>query len=137
MAAENPKNEEKAPESNKSTQSTTNNPGMELSDDGIRGGELYGKVTADNGIPSEGIHLEADMNAIQNTINMARQNNYKALQKMNSHDIAVSMAYGTDPYGSQAMADLATFDPQKYQEIQQELKNIQSMEDVNNIAQGE
>lgn len=137
MAAENPKNEEKATESNKSTQSTTNNPGMELSDDGIRGGDLYWKVTADNGIPSEGIHLEADMNAIQNTINMARQNNYKALQKMNSHDIAVSMAYGTDPYGSQAIADLATFDPQKYQEIQQELKNIQSMEDVNNIAQGE
>ena len=66
---------------------------------------------------------------------MARQNNFKSLQKMNSYDIAVSMAYGTDPYGSQAMADLATFDPQKYQEIQQELKNIQSMEDVNNIAQ--
>lgn len=54
---------------------------------------------------------------------------------MNSYDIAVSMSAGTDPYGSQAMADLAQFDPAKYQEIQQQLKNLQSMEDVNNIAQ--
>ena len=34
------------------------------------------------------------------------------------------------------MADLATFDPQKYDEVQKEIKNIQSMMDVNNIAQG-
>ena len=53
MAAENPKNEEKTQESNKSTQSSTNAPKMDLSDDGIRGGELYGKVTAAEGIPSE------------------------------------------------------------------------------------
>jgi hypothetical protein len=34
------------------------------------------------------------------------------------------------------MADLATFDPQKYDEVQKEIKSIQSMMDVNNIAQG-
>lgn len=137
MVQENPKNEEKAQEWNKWTTGATNAPEMNLSDEGIKGTTLYGKVTPDEGRVLEGIKLDADPNAIQNTINMARQNNFSNLQRMNSHDIAISMAYGTDPYGSQAMADLATYDPQKYQEIQQELKAIQSMEDVNNIAQGE
>ena len=44
---------------------------------------------------------------------------------MDSHDIAVSIAYGTDPYGSQAVADLATYDPNKYAEVQAEIKKIQ------------
>jgi hypothetical protein len=67
---------------------------------------------------------------------MARQNNFKNLQRMDSYSIALSIAGGTDPYGSQAMADLATFDHQKYDEVQKELKAIQSMMDVNNISQG-
>lgn len=131
-----PENEKKAEEEPKKENVSTNNPDMQLSDEGIKGWTLYWKVTADKGTPMNWITLEADKNAIQNTINMARQANFKNLQKMNSHDIAVSMAYWTDPYGSQAMADLATFDPQKYQEVQAELKAIQSMMDVNNIAQG-
>ena len=110
-------------------------PEMNLSDDGIRNWEIYWKVTPDDGIPSNGIKTEVDPNAIQASINIARQNNFKSLQRMNSYDIAVSMAYGTDPYGSQAVADLATYDPNKYAEVQAELKKIQGMEDVNNIAQ--
>lgn len=111
------------------------NPEMNLSDDGIRNWEIYWKVTPDEWIPSNGIKTEVDPNAIQATINMARQNNFKSLQRMNSYDIAVSIAYGTDPYGSQAVADLATYDPNKYAEVQAELKKIQGMQDVNNIAQ--
>lgn len=120
----------------KQPQGNQNSPEMNLSNDGTKTSTLYWKVTADTGTPVNWIKGEADPNAIQATINMARENNYKALQKMNSYDIAVSMSAGTDPYGSQAMADLAQFDPAKYQEIQQQLKNLQSMEDVNNIAQG-
>lgn len=55
---------------------------------------------------------------------------------MNSYDIALSISAGTDPYGSQAMRDLMQYNPAKYQEVQAELKKINGMEDVNNIAQG-
>jgi hypothetical protein len=54
---------------------------------------------------------------------------------MNSYDIALSISAGTDPYGSQAMRDLMQYNPAKYQEVQAELKKINGMEDVNNIAQ--
>ena len=133
IGEENKNDEEKQPEQANTQQ---NNPDIQLSDDGTKTSTLYGKVTADTVTPVNGIKGEADPNAIQATINMARENNFKNLQKMSSYDIALSMAYWTEPYGSQAMADLAQFDPQKYQDIQMQLKNIQSMEDVNNIAQG-
>lgn len=130
------KNQQNEGKNQEQTNTQQNNPEMKLDDDGTRTSTLYGKVSTDSATPVEWIKGETDPNAIQNTINMSRQNNFKNLQKMSSYDIAVSIAYGTDPYGSQAMADLAQFAPQKYQEIQQEIKNIQSMEDVNNIAQG-
>ena len=130
---ENKKSEEKQPEQ---TNTQQNNPDIKLSDDWTKTSTLYWKVTPDSVTPVMWIKWEADPNAIQATINMARENNFKNLQKMSSYDIALSMAYWTDPYWAQAMADLAQFDPQKYQDIQMQLKNIQSMEDVNNIAQG-
>ena len=133
IGEENPKQEEKQPEQ---TNTQQNNPEMKLDDDGTKTSTLYGKVTADKWTPVNWIKWEADPNAIQATINAARENNFKSLQRMDSYDIAVSMSAWIDPYGSQAMADLATYDPMKYKEIQDNLKNIQTMQDVNNISQG-
>jgi spore maturation protein SpmA len=61
---------------------------------------------------------------------------YQNLQGMNSYNIAVSMANGYTPFGDQAMRDLQQYDPQKYQEIQDELKRIQVGEQINQISTG-
>lgn len=55
---------------------------------------------------------------------------------MDTNTIAQSLASGLSLYGEQAMRDLSQFDPQKYQEIQTELKKIQQGETVNAIASG-
>ena len=55
---------------------------------------------------------------------------------MSSYNIAVSMANGYTPFGDQAMRDLQQYDPQKYQQIQDELKKIQVGEQINQIASG-
>ena len=56
---------------------------------------------------------------------------------MDSYDIALSLSSGMSLYGETAMRDLATYDPQKYQEVQTELKRIQQGDTVNAIASGE
>ena len=56
---------------------------------------------------------------------------------MDTNTIAQSLASGLSLYGEQAMRDLSQYDPQKYQEIQTELKRIQQGETVNAIASGE
>lgn len=63
-----------------------------------------------------------------------RQLNLQSLQNMSSYDIALSLDAGYSIYGDTAMRDLATMDPAKYQEVQTELKRIQTGNTVNAIA---
>lgn len=67
----------------------------------------------------------------------ARQLNYQSLQSMDSYDIALIESSGASLYGETAMRDLATYDPQKYKEIQEYKKQIQAWETVNAIASWE
>jgi hypothetical protein len=54
-----------------------------------------------------------------------RQLNYQSLQAMDSYDIALIESSGASLYGETAMRDLATYDPQKYKEVQEYKKQIQ------------
>ena len=56
---------------------------------------------------------------------------------MQSYDIALALSSGYSLYGETAMRDLATYNPQKYQEVQTELKKIQQGDTMNAIASGE
>jgi len=56
---------------------------------------------------------------------------------MDSYDIALCQTSGVSLYGETAMRDLATYDPQKYQEVQTYIKQIQQGDTVNAIASGE
>lgn len=56
---------------------------------------------------------------------------------MDSYDIALALSSGYSLYGETAMRDLMSYDPAKYQEVQQWVKRIQTGDTVNAIAQGE
>lgn len=96
-----------------------------------QGGVIYGRSSWDAGnrIETQYDQYSAEARALE-----GRQNNYKNLQGMDSYDIAVSIASWTDPYWSQAMRDLRQYDPQKYQEIQDNLKVVRWEADINSIA---
>lgn len=92
---------------------------------------IYGRASGNS---TNKIKTDSDPYSAEARYMEGRQKNYQNLQSMNSYDVAVSIANGYDPYGSQAMRDLSQYDPQKYQEIQGYLKQIQGEEDINNIA---
>lgn len=98
------------------------------------GGVIYGRASGDEGVR---IETQADPNSPDAISIRARQNNFQSLQRMDTNTIAQSLASGLSLYGEQAMRDLSQYDPQKYQEIQAELKRIQQGETVNAIASGE
>ena len=97
-------------------------------------GRLYGKDTPQKGDATKGIVTEVDPNSIQNHMIETRQAKVKALQTMDSKDIATSIYYGTTPYWSQTLRDLSEVDPNKYFEIQNELNYLKKWDDINNIA---
>jgi len=96
-------------------------------------GLIYGRAS---GEAQQTIHTNANEYNPEIAINQERQVSYQNLQGMSSYNIAVSMANGYTPFGDQSMRDLQQYDPQKYQEIQDELKKIQVGEQINQISTG-
>lgn len=96
-------------------------------------GLIYGRAS---GEAQQTINTNANEYNPEIAINQERQVSYQNLQGMSSYNIAVSMANGYTPFGEQAMRDLQQYDPQKYQQIQDELKKIQVGEQINQIASG-
>lgn len=103
-------------------------PWMTLEDN--KGWELYGRARTDK---DSAIQTNEDPNSIENIMNTARNMNYTALQSMSSEDIATSINAWYSPYWTQAMRDLMQFDPAKYQEVQNFLKEQQGQTSVNDI----
>lgn len=98
------------------------------------GGVIYGRASGDEGTR---IETQADPNSPEALSLRARQVNYQSLQAMDSYDIALIECSGASLYWETAMRDLATYDPQKYREIQEYKKQIQAWDVVNAIASGE
>ena len=76
----------------------------------------------------------ADPYSIEAKMYASRKNNYEALQSLDSYDIAVLVSDGTTPYGEQAMYDLQRYDPVKYKEIQDYVKEIKAEDYINNLT---
>ena len=95
---------------------------------------IYGKVATDEGWSTTGIDTLADPNSVFAKMNEWRINNVKALLDMKSVDIATSMYYWTTPYWEQAMRDLNQYYPEKYEEVQKELKKMYTQDKVNDIS---
>lgn len=97
---------------------------------------LYGKVTADaNG--GNGIQTVADPYSVEKATNEARIANLRKLQTMSSEDIATSITWWYTPYGDQAMRDLMQYNPEKYAEVQQFIKQQKWQNSINSITTGE
>ncbi len=94
---------------------------------------LYGKVTANEWDPSQWIQTVADPYSVERATNQARIANLRKLQTMNSEDIATSITWWYTPYGEQAMRDLMQYNPEKYAEVQQYLKQQRGQESINDI----
>lgn len=95
------------------------------------GGELYGKVTADQ---STHIKTLEDENSVYKSMNEARISTFKKLQGMSSEKVAYLMNEGKNIFSDQAMRDLMQYDPAKYEEIQKELKKIRGQEQIDKIS---
>lgn len=97
---------------------------------------LYGKVTADaNG--GNGIQTVADPYNVEKATNEARVANLRKLQTMSSEDIATSITWWYTPYWDQAMRDLMQYNPEKYAEVQQFIKQQKWQNSINSITTGE
>ena len=100
-------------------------------------GKLYGKVTADETEYGNAINTVADPYNVDRMMAESRIANVKKLQTMDSQSIAASIISWTTPYGEQAMRDLMQYNPQKYEEIQQSIKQLKWQQTINSITSGE
>lgn len=96
--------------------------------------KIYGKVTADENTV---IKTLDDENSVYKVMNEARIQNFKDMQSMSSEAIAasvVSWALATD---TQTMRDLMQYDPAKYQEVQNQIKQLRGQMNINTITSWE
>ena len=100
-------------------------------------GKLYGKVTADETEYGNAINTVVDPYNVDRMMAESRVANVKKLQTMDSQSIAASILSGTTPYGEQAMRDLMQYNPQKYEEVQQSIKQLKWQQTINSITSGE
>lgn len=98
---------------------------------------LYGKVTADETGYGNGIQTVADPYNVEKATNEARIANLRKLQTMSSEDIATSITWWYTPYGDQAMRDLMQYNPEKYAEVQQFIKQQKWQNSINSITTGD
>jgi len=97
---------------------------------------LYGKVTADEWGYGNAIQTQTDAYNAEIATNQARIANFKKLQSMSSEDIATSITWWYTPYGDQAMRDLMQYNPEKYAEVQQFIKEQKWQNSINSITTG-
>ena len=93
--------------------------------------ELYGKVT-----PDQSTHIQTlqDSNSVYADVAQSRINTVKSMLSIDPYDIATAMAAWANPFSDMAMRDLMQYAPERYQQIQAELKKIQGWETANAIA---
>lgn len=94
-------------------------------------GKLYWKVSADE---NDIIRTLQDENSIDRAMKEQRVAKFKELQAVSSEAIAagiVSWAMATD---TQTMTDLMQYDPNKYQEVQRQVKALRGQMNINSIT---
>lgn len=97
-------------------------------------GKLYWKVTADQ---SNAIRTMEDENSVYKSMNEARINSFKQLQTMESSSIAAAIIANAMASDSQQMRDLMQYDPAKYNEVQQQIKQLKWQMTINSITNGD
>ena len=76
----------------------------------------------------------ADPYSVEAKMYTSRKNNYNALQAMWSYEVAALIVAWLTPYWDQAMFDLQTYNPEKYQQIQDYVKELRAEDTVNALS---
>ena len=76
----------------------------------------------------------ADPYSVEAKMFTSRRNNYNALQSMWSYEVAALIVAWLTPYWDQAMFDLQTWNPEKYQQIQDYVKELRAEDTVNALS---
>jgi len=97
-------------------------------------GRLYWKVTADQ---STTIRTLQDDNSVYRSMTESRISTFKDLQTMDNWAIAAAIIANAMPSDSQAMRDLMQYDPAKYQEVQNQIKQLKWQMTINSITNGD
>ena len=97
-------------------------------------GRLYWKVTADQ---STTIRTLQDDNSVYRSMAESRISTFKDLQTMDNWAIAAAIIANAMPSDSQAMRDLMQYDPAKYQEVQNQIKQLKWQMTINSITNGD
>ena len=96
--------------------------------------KLYGKVTADQNTV---IKTLQDDNSVYRSMTESRISTFKDLQTMDNWAIAAAIIANAMPSDSQAMRDLMQYDPAKYQEVQNQIKQLKWQMTINSITNGD
>jgi hypothetical protein len=97
---------------------------------------IYGKSTADTWKATKWIKTNEDVNSPFNLMDASRSANFKAINSMDSSSIAASVRTWEIPYWEQAYRDMQIFNPVKYQEVQDILKQLQWQDVIDSITNG-
>lgn len=93
--------------------------------------ELYGKVTADKNTSIETLE---DDNSVYKSMNESRIQSFKQIDSMESSAIAAAVISNSIANDSQSMRDLMQYDPAKYQEVQEQIKQLKWQMTINSIT---
>lgn len=92
---------------------------------------IYGKVWTEEDWT---VIANIDRNAILNEIDSSRIANANALASMQPKVAAAATYQWQTPYGSQALRDVQSNNPEWYNQYQQELKKLYTQDEINNIS---
>lgn len=95
---------------------------------------IYWKTTADSGNPEEGINTLADANSVFRAAEQQRADELKSAVSLSSEKLWYLIADWANIFSEQTMRDMQQFYPEKYQEIQNEVKKIQAQDNINSIS---
>lgn len=95
--------------------------------------KIYWKFSENVWDPNNWINTLDDPYSVEARTNQARVTNLRSLQSMSSESIATSIVNWTTPYWDQAMRDLQQYNPTKYAEVQQFIKEQKWQENVDSI----
>ena len=100
-------------------------------------GKIYGKDTAEEWNPKNGIDTKSDANSVFTAMEEARASNLKTLISMPPADIATALDKWLLPWDLQSIRDMQQYYPELWDEVKQYQKKIKTQNEVNSISKWE
>lgn len=99
--------------------------------------KIYGKTSAEEWEPSQGIETKSDANSVFTAMEEARASNLKTLISMPPADIATALDNWLLPWDLQSIRDMQQYYPEIWEEVKQYQKKNKTQNEVNSITKWE